>query len=93
MSELFPRKQIAGFAFSIILTVVALSVYFYDLSYSTAIIILLVTAFAQAGLQFVVFMHSGETEDKWAIYTKVYFMMGIAIFTILGTMLIFLWDM
>lgn len=93
MSELFPRKQIAGFVFSIVLTVVALAVYFYNLSFSTAIILLLGTAFAQALLQLVVFMHAGETEDKWAIYTKIYFMIGIAIFTILGTMLIFLWDM
>lgn len=93
MSELFPRKQIMGFVFSMILTAVALAVYFLDLSFSQGITVLLVTAFAQALLQLVVFMHAGETNDKWLIYTKVYFMIGIALVTVFGTLLIFLWDM
>jgi cytochrome aa3-600 menaquinol oxidase subunit 4 len=44
-------------------------------------------------LQLVVFMHAGETEDKWIIYGKVYFMMFVALVTVFGTLFIFLWDM
>ncbi len=93
MKELFPAKQINGFVASILLTVVALSVYFFDLSFNTGMAILIITAFVQAFLQFVVFMHAGETEDKGFIFGKVIFMIFAAIVTILGTLLLFLWDM
>lgn len=82
-----------GFAFSLILTAVALLVYFLDMSFTAGITILLVTAFIQAGLQLVVFMHAGETEDKAAIYSNVYFGILVALVTIFGTLLIFVWDM
>jgi cytochrome aa3-600 menaquinol oxidase subunit IV len=93
MSELFPLKQVMGFVFSLILTAVALAVYFFNLPFSTGMIILLVTAFLQAGLQLVVFMHAGETEDKGAIYTNVYYGLIIALMTIFGTLLVLVWDM
>lgn len=93
MKELFPAKQIYGFVFSLILTAAALAVYYMDLSFSAGMTVLLVTAFAQALLQLVVFMHAGETEDRGYIYGKVAFMIGIALVTIFGTMLIFVWDM
>lgn len=93
MSELFPRKQVMGFIFSLILTTVALAVYFFDMSYAVGMTILLVTAFAQAGLQLVVFMHAGETEDKGAIYTNVYYGLIIALVTVFGTLLTLVWDM
>ncbi|MFJ7977251.1 cytochrome aa3 quinol oxidase subunit IV [Peribacillus sp. JNUCC 23] len=93
MKELFPIKQVMGFAFSLILTAVALLVYFLDMSFTAGITILLVTAFIQAGLQLVVFMHAGETEDKGAIYSNVYFGILVALVTIFGTLLIFVWDM
>jgi cytochrome aa3-600 menaquinol oxidase subunit IV len=93
MSELFPLKQVMGFVFSLILTAVALSVYFFNLSFSTGMIILLITAFMQAGLQLVVFMHAGESEDKGAIYTNVYYGLIIALMTIFGTLLVLVWDM
>ena len=93
MKELFPAKQIMGFVFSLLLTAVALAVYFLDLSFAAGMTILLVTAFVQALLQLVVFMHAGETKDKWSIYGNVYFMIFIALVTIFGTLLIFLWDM
>lgn len=93
MSELFPLKQVMGFVFSLILTAVAVAVYFFDLSFSMGMIILLVTAFLQAGLQLVVFMHAGETEDKGAIYTNVYYGLIIALVTIFGTLLALVWDM
>ena len=91
MSELFPRKQVIGFAASLILTAVALAVYFFDMSAEVGLTILLVTAFAQAGLQLIVFMQAGETGDGKAIYTNIYFAMAIALVTIFGTLLCMIW--
>ncbi|PMC37547.1 cytochrome aa3 quinol oxidase subunit IV [Bacillus sp. UMB0899] len=93
MSELFPLKQVMGFVFSLVLTVVALGVYFFDMSFPVGMTVLLVTAFIQAGLQLVVFMHAGETEDRAAIYTNIYYGVIIALVTIFGTLLAMVWDM
>lgn len=93
MAKFFPLGQVMGFVFSLVLTAIALLVYYVDMSYMTGMIILLVTAFIQAGLQFVVFMHAGESEDKWAIYTKILYAIVLVVLTILGTLLILLWDM
>ncbi|MGP4081501.1 cytochrome aa3 quinol oxidase subunit IV [Pseudalkalibacillus sp. R45] len=93
MSELFPLKQVMGFVFSLVLTAVALGVYYFDMSFGVGMTVLLVTAFIQAGLQLVVFMHAGETEDKGAIYTNVYYGVIIALLTIFGTLLALVWDM
>lgn len=93
MSELFPRKQVMGFVFSLILTVAALTVYFLDMSFAVGLTVLIVTAFIQAGLQLVVFMHAGETEDKGAIYTNIYYGLIIALVTVFGTLLAMVWDM
>ena len=43
------------------------------MSFAVGMTILLVTAFVQAAVQLVVFMHAGETEDKEAIYTNIYY--------------------
>lgn len=93
MSELFPRKQVMGFVYSLILTAAAVAVYFFDLSFTVGMTVLLVTAFLQAGLQLIVFMHAGETEDKGAIYTNIYYGFIIALVTIFGTLLAMVWDM
>ncbi|APH03307.1 cytochrome aa3 quinol oxidase subunit IV [Bacillus weihaiensis] len=93
MRELFPMNQVMGFVFSLLLTVVALGVYFMDMSFKVGMIILFVTAFIQAGLQLIVFMHAGESEDKAAIYTNVLYGIIIAVVTVLGTLLVMLWDM
>ena len=93
MAKFFPIGQVMGFVASLILTIVAMLVYFTDMSFTTGMIILLVTAFLQAGLQMIVFMHAGETEDKWSIYSNILFDFGFVIVTVLGTLLIFLWDM
>lgn len=93
MSELFPKKQIMGFVFSLVLTAAALTVYLLHLSFAQGMLVLIITAFVQALLQLVVFMHAGETKDKWIIYGKIYFMIAIALITVFGTLLIFLWDM
>ncbi|WP_339253938.1 cytochrome aa3 quinol oxidase subunit IV [Sporosarcina sp. FSL W8-0480] len=93
MSELFPRKQVMGFVFSLVLTAAALTVYFMDVSFVVGITILLVTAFVQAAVQLVGFMHVGESEDKTMIYMNIYYGIAIALFTIFGTLLILVWDM
>ncbi|MBS4203090.1 cytochrome aa3 quinol oxidase subunit IV [Lederbergia citrea] len=93
MSKLFPRKQVMGFIFSLILTAVALAVYFFNMSFVVGMTILLVTAFVQAAVQLVVFMHAGETSDKGSIYTNIYYGFAIALCTIFGTLLILIWDM
>jgi len=93
MKQLFPLKQVMGFVLSLVLTMVALLVYYFDMSFSTAMTVLLITAFVQAGLQLVVFMHAGETKEKGAIYSTVYYGVLIAIVTIFGTLLTMVWDM
>ncbi|MFD1448604.1 cytochrome aa3 quinol oxidase subunit IV [Oceanobacillus profundus] len=93
MKELFPIKQVNGFIFSLLLTVVALSVYFMDMSFTAGMTILLVTAFVQAIVQFVLFMHAGESDDKRTIYTTLYYSALIAIVTIFGSLLAMVWDM
>jgi cytochrome aa3-600 menaquinol oxidase subunit IV len=93
MSQLFPMKQVLGFVFSLLLTTIALAVFFLDMSFAAGMTILLVTAFIQAGLQLVVFMHAGETKDKGAIYTNVFYGLIIALVTVFGTLLAMVWDM
>lgn len=93
MKELFPAKQVMGFVFSLILTAIALLVYFTDMSYAVGLTILLVTAFIQAFLQLVVFMHAGESKDGTAIYTNILYGVLIALVTVFGSLLILIWDM
>ena len=93
MKELFPAKQVMGFVASLVLTAVALLVYFTDMTYTVGMTILLATAFIQAFLQIVVFMHAGETKDGKAIYTNILYAVIIALVTVFGTLLILLWDM
>lgn len=93
MAKFFPLGQVMGFIFSLVLTGIAMLVYFTDMSFTTGMIVLLVTAFIQAGLQFMIFMHAGETKDKWAIYSNIFYGLGLVIITVLGTLLILLWDM
>lgn len=93
MAKFFPFGQVMGFVASLVLTIVAMLVYFTDMSFTTGMIILLVTAFLQAGLQMIVFMHAGETKDKWSIYLNLFYGFVIVLVTILGTLLILLWDM
>ena len=93
MAKFFPVGQVMGFIFSLVLTVVAMLVYYMDMSFTTGLIVLLVTAFLQAGLQFVVFMHAKESEDAWMIFMKIGYGIALAVITIIGTLLILLWDM
>lgn len=93
MKQLFPLKQVMGFVFSLVLTAVALLVYFLNLSFTAGMTILLITAFVQAGLQLVIFMHAGESKDKGPIYTTIFYGFIIALVSIFGTLLTMLWDM
>lgn len=91
MKQLFPVKHVMGFIFSLVLTFVALSVVTFDMAPRTGVIILLITAFMQAGVQLVMFMHAGESSDKRSIYINIYYALFIAIVTILGTLLTMVW--
>lgn len=93
MKELFPAKQVMGFVFSLVLTVIALLVYYTDMSFAVGMTILLVTAFIQAFLQLVVFMHAGESKEGTAIYANIVYGVIIAVVTVFGSLLILLWDM
>ncbi|MCG7342669.1 cytochrome aa3 quinol oxidase subunit IV [Sporosarcina sp. ACRSL] len=93
MRELFPRKLVMGFVFSLVLTIAALTVYFLDMSYAAGLTVLLATALTQAAVQLIGFMHVGESEDKVPIYLNIYYGIAIALVTIFGTLLILIWDM
>ncbi|AVQ97786.1 quinol oxidase subunit 4 [Oceanobacillus picturae] len=91
MKELFPLKQVMGFVFSLVLTAVALLVYFVDMSFALGMTILLVTAFVQAMLQLMVFMHARESEDSGLILSNVYYGVFIAVVTVFGSLLALIW--
>ncbi|WP_067727466.1 cytochrome aa3 quinol oxidase subunit IV [Oceanobacillus damuensis] len=91
MRELFPMKQVNGFIFSLLLTVVALSVYFLEMSFQAGLTILTVTAFVQAGVQLIIFMHAGEGEDKKTIYASLYYGIFLALVTVFGSLLAMVW--
>ncbi|EON71435.1 cytochrome aa3 quinol oxidase subunit IV [Lysinibacillus sphaericus] len=91
MKELFPKQHVMGFGFSLLLTLVALSVIAFDMSYTMAFAILLVTALAQATVQLVLFMHIGESEDKKTLYTTILYSVFVGVVTILGTLFAMIW--
>ncbi|MGE7091073.1 cytochrome aa3 quinol oxidase subunit IV [Lysinibacillus sp. NPDC048646] len=91
MKELFPKQHVMGFGFSLLLTLVALSVVAFGMSYSMAFAILLVTALAQATVQLVLFMHIGESEDKKTLYTTILYSVFVGVVTILGTLFAMIW--
>lgn len=91
MKDLFPKQHVMGFGFSLLLTIVALAVVAFDMSYNMALAVLLVTAIAQATVQLVLFMHAGESEDKNAIYTSVLYAVFVGVVTILGSIFAMIW--
>lgn len=92
MAELFPKEHILGFLGSIILTFAALSVYWIDgISLTGGLVILWVTALAQASLQLVLFMHIGETKDKASLYISTIYAAIIGLITVFGTILAMIW--
>ncbi|MFD0050409.1 cytochrome aa3 quinol oxidase subunit IV [Actinomycetes bacterium NPDC127524] len=91
MKQLFPAHHVMGFVFSLILSIVALAVYYFDLSFTAGMIILLITAIAQASVQLLMFMHVGESRDKSHIYLNVAYALFVGIVTILGTLFAMIW--
>lgn len=91
MKELFPAKQVGGYVFSLILTLLALSVYYFHMSKTLAITIFLLTAFIQAAVQIVLFMHAREIEDSKSVFVTLYYAIFIALVTIFGTLLCMVW--
>ncbi|OMP67364.1 cytochrome aa3 quinol oxidase subunit IV [Domibacillus epiphyticus] len=92
MKQLFPVSHVMGFVFSLVLSLVALTVVFYDMSYAMGMTILLITAFAQASVQLLMFMHMGESKDKVTLYTNIAYALFVGVFTILGSLLLLVWD-
>lgn len=93
MKQLFPVSHVMGFVFSLVLTLVALSVLYFDISFAFGMAILLVTAFGQASIQLLMFMHIGESSDKKTLYTNIAFALFVGIATILGSLTLLIWDM
>ncbi|WP_285767452.1 cytochrome aa3 quinol oxidase subunit IV [Peribacillus sp. SI8-4] len=91
MKELFPAKQVWGFVFSLILTLAALTVYFFNMSKAMGMTIFILTAFIQAAVQLVVFMHARETDDSKSIFMTLYCAIFLAIITVVGTILCMIW--
>jgi len=91
MRELFPAKQVWGFILSLVLTAAALLVYFFNMSRTIGMTIFIVTAFIQAFVQLVVFMHARETDDSKSIFATLYYAVFLALITVFGTLLCMLW--
>ncbi|WP_050614561.1 cytochrome aa3 quinol oxidase subunit IV [Bacillus testis] len=91
MSKLFPVAHIMGFLASIVLTLVAMCVYWFDLSFGASMSILFTTAILQAGVQVFLFMHIGESEDKSSIFLNLAFGIFVAVATIAGSLFTLVW--
>ncbi|WP_088072841.1 cytochrome aa3 quinol oxidase subunit IV [Gottfriedia luciferensis] len=93
MSALFPKHQVVGFIQSLVLTIIALSVYYLNLPFNVSLIILIVTALLQGGLQLIVFMHMNEDENKSVLYINLGYAVFIAITIVFGTLWTLIWGM
>lgn len=92
MAKLFPIKHVMGYVFSLVLSLVALAVLYFDLSYAGAMIILLVTAFLQASVQLFLFMHVSEDQGtKKSLYLNIAYALFVGLVTILGTLFTMVW--
>lgn len=91
MKQLFPKQHVMGFVFSLVLSIVALAVLSFDMSYAVAMAILVITAAAQAGVQLLLFMHVGESEDKKTLYINLVYALFVGVFTILGSLFAMVW--
>lgn len=91
MSALFPKQQVIGFIQSLVLSVIALSVYYLKLPYNISFIILLITAALQGGLQLIVFMHMGESENKKVLYINLGYALFVALVIVFGSLWTLLW--
>ncbi|WP_100331996.1 cytochrome aa3 quinol oxidase subunit IV [Bacillus xiapuensis] len=91
MKQLFPRHHVMGFVFSLVLSLVALAVLYFDMSFTAGMTILLITAIAQASVQLLLFMHIGETSDRATLYTNIAYALFVGVVTIIGTLFTMIW--
>jgi cytochrome aa3-600 menaquinol oxidase subunit 4 len=80
-----------GYIFSLVLSLVALGVIYWDLTFTAAMVILIISAILQASLQLVLFMHIGETESKKSLYLNVAYAAFVGLVTIFGTLFAMIW--
>lgn len=91
MKQLFPRHHVMGFVFSLVLSLVALAVLYFDMSFTAGMTILLITAIAQASVQLLLFMHIGEASDRATLYTNIAYALFVGVVTIIGTLFTMIW--
>ncbi|MBB4826270.1 cytochrome aa3-600 menaquinol oxidase subunit 4 [Sporosarcina luteola] len=91
MKQLFPVPHVIGFVSSLLLSLIALVVVKFDLTFASGMTILGVTALVQAGLQLFLFMHVGENEDKRSLMTNIAYALFVGLVTIFGTLFAMLW--
>lgn len=91
IKQLFPVQHVMGFVFSLLLSLVALVVVLFDLSFMAGMTILIVTATIQASLQLFLFMHVKENSDSKTLYTNIGYALFVGLVTIFGTLFAMLW--
>ncbi|AZS13533.1 MULTISPECIES: cytochrome aa3 quinol oxidase subunit IV [Paenibacillus] len=91
MKKLFPVHHVMGYVFSLILSVVALSVILWDMPLAVGMTILLVCAAIQMGVQLFMFMHIGETGSKTSLYTNIAYALFVGLVTVFGTLFTMIW--
>ncbi|GKV57936.1 cytochrome aa3 quinol oxidase subunit IV [Sporosarcina sp. NCCP-2222] len=91
MKQLFPVPHVIGFVSSLLLSLIALVVVKFDLTFASGMTILGVTALVQAGLQLFLFMHVNENEDKRSLMTNIAYALFVGLVTIFGTLFAMLW--
>ncbi|WP_055106713.1 cytochrome aa3 quinol oxidase subunit IV [Paenibacillus ihumii] len=91
MKKLFPLQHVMGYVSSLILSVVALTVLFFDMSFGMQMTVLLVCAIIQMSVQLFVFMHIGETGSKTSLYTNIGYALFVGLVTIFGTLFTMIW--
>ncbi|GKV69702.1 cytochrome aa3 quinol oxidase subunit IV [Sporosarcina sp. NCCP-2716] len=91
MKQLFPAQHVMGFLFSLLLSLIALVVVWFDLSFTAGITILIVTALVQAGLQLFLFMHVKENAESKTLYLNILYALFVGLVTIFGTLFAMHW--
>lgn len=91
MKKLFPIQHVMGYVFSLVLSAVALLAVLGDLSFTLGMVILLVCALIQMGVQLFLFMHIGENKSKAALYVNIAYALFVALVTIFGTLFAMIW--
>jgi len=91
MKKLFPVHHVMGYVFSLILSVVALSVILWDMPLAVGMTILLICAAIQMGVQLFMFMHIGENGSKTALLTNIAYALFVGLITLFGTLFTMIW--